>query len=278
MRDGIDSREASAGARGTTGLRGRPGRRRPPEPDLGNASVGTPTPRRHEGAGIPGALRRFGPRRGGGCAMASGAWRQRRGSSRSRVSAAARGLGVRRAVGRPGHRAPGPAGGELPGSRPLASAGARRHRGGEPHRRDPPRTDRESWEARPGCPRWCASVRRSGSAARTWRPASTSSSFSGWTVFELVIMGHAANATVRTLTGFDAVWVWILAFGGAVIALGLWGPVAVVREWLTKFALWAVLVTTGVADVAPRRTRGPRERSGTPRRPAGSRSGPAWTS
>ena len=67
----------------------------------------------------------------------------------------------------------------------------------------------------------------------------------GWTVFELVIMGHAANATVRTLTGFDAVWVWILAFGGAVIALGLWGPVAVVREWLTKFALWAVLLTTG---------------------------------
>jgi nucleobase:cation symporter-1, NCS1 family len=67
----------------------------------------------------------------------------------------------------------------------------------------------------------------------------------GWTVFELVIMGHAANATIRTLTGFDAPWVWILAFGGAVIALGLWGPVAVVREWLTKFALWAVLVTTG---------------------------------
>lgn len=67
----------------------------------------------------------------------------------------------------------------------------------------------------------------------------------GWTVFELAIMGHAANAVVRNLTGFDAAWLWILAFGGAVIALGLWGPVAVVREWLTKFALWAVFVTTG---------------------------------
>jgi putative hydroxymethylpyrimidine transporter CytX len=67
----------------------------------------------------------------------------------------------------------------------------------------------------------------------------------GWTVFELAIMGHAANAVVRSLTGLDAAWVWILVFGGAVIALGLWGPVAVVREWLTKFALWAVIATTG---------------------------------
>jgi NCS1 family nucleobase:cation symporter-1 len=66
----------------------------------------------------------------------------------------------------------------------------------------------------------------------------------GWTVFELVIMGHAANAVARSLTGLDAAWLWILVFGGAVIALGLWGPVAVVREWLTKFALGAVVVTT----------------------------------
>jgi nucleobase:cation symporter-1, NCS1 family len=67
----------------------------------------------------------------------------------------------------------------------------------------------------------------------------------GWTVFELVIMGHAANAVVRGLTGFDAAWLWVIGFGAAVIALGLWGPVAVVREWLTKFALGAVVVTTG---------------------------------
>jgi NCS1 family nucleobase:cation symporter-1 len=67
----------------------------------------------------------------------------------------------------------------------------------------------------------------------------------GWTVFELVIMGHAANAIVRSLTGFDAAWLWVVGFGIAVIALGLWGPVAVVREWLTKFAVAAVVVTTG---------------------------------
>ena len=86
----------------------------------------------------------------------------------------------------------------------------------------------------------------------------------GWTVFELAIMGHAANAVVRSLTGLDAAWVWILAFGGAVIALGLWGPVAVVREWLTKFALWAVIATTGWLTwrlLRPRRHRGALVRS-----------------
>src|SRR5262245_41437540 len=67
----------------------------------------------------------------------------------------------------------------------------------------------------------------------------------GWTVFELAIMGHAANAVVKGVTGFDAVWLWISVFGLAVIALGLWGPIAVVREWLTKFALGAVMLTSG---------------------------------
>src|SRR5262245_17880993 len=66
----------------------------------------------------------------------------------------------------------------------------------------------------------------------------------GWTVFELAIMGHAANAVARGLGGFDAAWLWIVAFGTAVVALGLWGPVAVVREWLAKFALGAVVLTT----------------------------------
>jgi nucleobase:cation symporter-1, NCS1 family len=66
----------------------------------------------------------------------------------------------------------------------------------------------------------------------------------GWTVFELVIMGHAANAVVRGLTGWDAAWLWIVLFGAGVIALGLWGPVQVVREYLTKFALGAVVLTS----------------------------------
>ncbi|MGH7264662.1 MAG: cytosine permease, partial [Candidatus Rokuibacteriota bacterium] len=35
----------------------------------------------------------------------------------------------------------------------------------------------------------------------------------GWTVFELVIMGHAANAVSRRTLGLDAYPLWVLLFG-----------------------------------------------------------------
>ncbi|HSF03147.1 MAG TPA: cytosine permease, partial [Solirubrobacterales bacterium] len=66
----------------------------------------------------------------------------------------------------------------------------------------------------------------------------------GWTVFELVIMGHAANAVSRRLFGLDAYPLWLAIFGAIVIGLGVWGPLAVVRQWLAKFAVWVVLATT----------------------------------
>jgi putative hydroxymethylpyrimidine transporter CytX len=66
----------------------------------------------------------------------------------------------------------------------------------------------------------------------------------GWTVFELVIMGHAANAVSRRLLGLDAYALWLAVFGAIVIGLGVWGPLAVVRQWLAKFAVWVMLATT----------------------------------
>ena len=53
----------------------------------------------------------------------------------------------------------------------------------------------------------------------------------GWTVFELVIMGHAANAVVRGVTGLDAAWLWIVLFGGAVTL------VASLAGWLFALAV-----------------------------------------
>jgi putative hydroxymethylpyrimidine transporter CytX len=66
----------------------------------------------------------------------------------------------------------------------------------------------------------------------------------GWTVFELVIMGHAANAVSRRLFGLDAYALWLAVFGAIVIGFGVWGPLAVVRQWLAKFAVWVMLATT----------------------------------
>jgi NCS1 family nucleobase:cation symporter-1 len=67
----------------------------------------------------------------------------------------------------------------------------------------------------------------------------------GWAVFELVVMGHAANTVGRDALGLDAAWLWTVAFGVLVIGLGLWGPVGVVRHWLERFACWVMLLTTG---------------------------------
>lgn len=67
----------------------------------------------------------------------------------------------------------------------------------------------------------------------------------GWTIFELVIMGHAANAITRDLVGRDGYALWTTLFAGIVILMGVGGPIAVVRQWLGRFAVWAVLLTTG---------------------------------
>jgi nucleobase:cation symporter-1, NCS1 family len=66
----------------------------------------------------------------------------------------------------------------------------------------------------------------------------------GWTVFELVIMGHAANSLSRRAFGLDLYWLWLLVFALVVLGLGVWGPLAVVREWLGKVAVWVMLATS----------------------------------
>lgn len=65
----------------------------------------------------------------------------------------------------------------------------------------------------------------------------------GWTIFEIIIMGHAANAISREVLGWDSYLFWAAFFTIIVILMGIWGPVAVVRQWLEKFAVWVVLLT-----------------------------------
>jgi NCS1 family nucleobase:cation symporter-1 len=66
----------------------------------------------------------------------------------------------------------------------------------------------------------------------------------GWTIFELVIMGHAANAASKHLLGWDAYWFWLVVFTAIVVGLGIWGPLAVIRRFLGQFAVWIMLATT----------------------------------
>jgi nucleobase:cation symporter-1, NCS1 family len=64
----------------------------------------------------------------------------------------------------------------------------------------------------------------------------------GWTVFELLVIATAAAALSDELLGVGAQWAWTLVFGAATLALGLAGPIGVVRTVLRRVAIWVVPV------------------------------------
>jgi NCS1 family nucleobase:cation symporter-1 len=67
----------------------------------------------------------------------------------------------------------------------------------------------------------------------------------GWATFELIVIAAAANALADRVFGFRERWVWVLAFGALTLALALAGPVAFVRRYVRRFAIWAVVASTG---------------------------------
>jgi putative hydroxymethylpyrimidine transporter CytX len=62
----------------------------------------------------------------------------------------------------------------------------------------------------------------------------------GWTVFELLVIATAAAALSEELLGFEARWAWTLVFGAAALAMGLLGPIGVVRTVIRRVAVWIV--------------------------------------
>jgi putative hydroxymethylpyrimidine transporter CytX len=67
----------------------------------------------------------------------------------------------------------------------------------------------------------------------------------GWATFELIVIAAAANALADQVFGFRQRWVWVLVFGAVTLALALAGPIAFVRRYVRRFAIWAVAASTG---------------------------------
>ncbi len=65
----------------------------------------------------------------------------------------------------------------------------------------------------------------------------------GWTIFEFIIMGIAADALSKSLFGVSSIPLWTAVFAAIVILMGVGGPIGVVRQWLEKFAVWIALAT-----------------------------------
>jgi nucleobase:cation symporter-1, NCS1 family len=67
----------------------------------------------------------------------------------------------------------------------------------------------------------------------------------GWATFELIVIATAANALADQVFGFRERWVWVLVFAAVTLALALIGPIAFVRRYVRRFAVWAVVASTG---------------------------------
>jgi putative hydroxymethylpyrimidine transporter CytX len=65
----------------------------------------------------------------------------------------------------------------------------------------------------------------------------------GWTIFEFIVMGVAANTICRELFGFSSYALWAAVFALVVILMGIGGPIGFIRVWLEKFAVWIALAT-----------------------------------
>jgi putative hydroxymethylpyrimidine transporter CytX len=69
----------------------------------------------------------------------------------------------------------------------------------------------------------------------------------GWTAVELWAMSFVANLVSKQVFGFSARPLWLIVAAVVCIGLALWGPVAVTRIWMERFAAWVVV---GIAVIA----------------------------
>ncbi len=72
----------------------------------------------------------------------------------------------------------------------------------------------------------------------------------GWTAFELVIMGEAAALLSRDALGPWTAAIFVPVWGAITAALALGGPLAVIRDWLERFAIWLVYASTAAIAIA----------------------------
>jgi putative hydroxymethylpyrimidine transporter CytX len=64
----------------------------------------------------------------------------------------------------------------------------------------------------------------------------------GWTTFEILILSKAAEQ----LTNMNVTFVWNILFGVVITLLGIFGPLFVVKQWLSKFAIWIVYASSAI--------------------------------
>jgi putative hydroxymethylpyrimidine transporter CytX len=62
----------------------------------------------------------------------------------------------------------------------------------------------------------------------------------GWGAFELIIISTAASAITARAFGVSAQPAWAILFGLIVTLMAVGGPLVVVRQWISRYAIWLV--------------------------------------
>ena len=65
----------------------------------------------------------------------------------------------------------------------------------------------------------------------------------GWTIFEVAIMASAADTISITVLGYSSYPLWAAVFAAICTLMAVGGPLAIVRKWIEKFAIWIVYGT-----------------------------------
>lgn len=84
----------------------------------------------------------------------------------------------------------------------------------------------------------------------SWIPSSLNAAqLLGWTAFELWAMALVADLMTKQLWGASFFKAWVVLFAVLVLAFSLWGPLGVIRAWMERFAIWALVVIAALITV-----------------------------
>jgi putative hydroxymethylpyrimidine transporter CytX len=71
----------------------------------------------------------------------------------------------------------------------------------------------------------------------------------GWGAFELYLISVVMGALLDRYTGHGLRGMWVVVFGVVCILMAVGGPVAVVRKYLRRYAVWAVLISSAYLTI-----------------------------
>jgi len=66
----------------------------------------------------------------------------------------------------------------------------------------------------------------------------------GWATLEIEVMAAAFDAVTKAVFNYSNFYVWTLVVAFLCVAMGIAGPLMVIRQWLEKFAVWVLYGST----------------------------------